>query len=32
MNVTGWGQVDVRVIVWPDPHIEGFIPLSEDER
>lgn len=32
MNFTGWGQVSTRTIAWPDPHIEGFIPLQEDER
>ena len=32
MNFTGWGRVDTRSIAWPDPHVEGFIPLEEDER
>ena len=30
MNFIGWGQVSTRSIAWPDPHIEGFIPLQED--
>ena len=30
MNFIGWGQVSTRTIAWPDPHIEGFIPLPED--
>lgn len=30
MNVLGWAKVDTRAITWPDPHVEGFIPLAED--
>jgi hypothetical protein len=29
MHVIGFGQVDTRTIWWPDPHIAGFIPLSD---
>jgi len=29
MNVIGWGQVSTRSVRWPDPYIEGFIPLQE---
>ena len=29
MNFIGWGQVNTRTIPWPDPHVEGFIPLQE---
>jgi surface antigen len=32
MNVVGWGQVSTRKVGWPDPHIEGFIPLQEDHQ
>jgi hypothetical protein len=31
MHVIGFGQVDVRTIWWPDPHIAGFIPPSEED-
>ena len=31
MHVIGFGQVDTRTIWWPDPHIAGFIPLSEED-
>ncbi len=31
MHVVGFGEVDVRTIWWPDPHIAGFIPLSEED-
>ncbi len=29
MNFIGWGQVNTRTAGWPDPHVEGFIPLQE---
>ncbi|MHB8688117.1 MAG: CHAP domain-containing protein [Candidatus Dormibacteraceae bacterium] len=29
MNFIGWGEVDTRTVWWPDPHVEGFIPLQE---
>ena len=31
MNFIGFGQVDRRTVWWPDPHIAGFIPLSEED-
>jgi len=31
MYVIAWGEVDTRTLRWPDPHIEGFIPLSEED-
>jgi len=30
MNYLGWGRVDTRTVAWPDPQVEGFIPLSGD--
>jgi hypothetical protein len=27
MNVIGWGRVSTRSVRWPDPYVEGFIPL-----
>lgn len=27
MNALGWGQVNTREVVWPDPHAAGFIPV-----
>ena len=32
MNFTGWGQVSTRTVGWPDPHIEGFIPVREEDK
>lgn len=31
MNYLGWGQVNTRTIPWPDPHLEGFIPVREED-
>jgi hypothetical protein len=31
MNFIGFGAVDTRTVWWPDPHIEGFIPLSQED-
>ena len=31
MNFIGWGRVSTRVIAWPDPQIEGFIPLRQED-
>ena len=31
MNFIGWGRVSTRTVTWPDPHLEGFIPLSKEE-
>ncbi len=30
MNAIGWGRVSTREIPWPDPHVQGFIPLAGD--
>ena len=30
MNFIAWGEVNTRTTWWPDPHIQGFIPLSEE--
>ncbi len=27
----GWGRVSTRVIGWPDPDVQGFIPRSDAE-
>ncbi len=27
MNAVGWGRLSVRQIGWPDPSVDGFIPL-----
>jgi hypothetical protein len=27
----GWGRVSTRVIGWPDPDVQGFIPRSDSE-
>ena len=27
MNAPVWGRVSTRVIAWPDPHVQGFIPV-----
>jgi surface antigen len=27
MNAPVWGRVSTRVIAWPDPNVQGFIPL-----
>jgi len=32
MNFIGWGRVSTRTALWPDPNIEGFIPVQEGER
>jgi len=29
LNYLGWGEVNTRNIPWPDPHVEGFIPIRE---
>ena len=31
MYVIAFGEVDTRTIGWPDPHVEGFIPLSKKD-
>ena len=31
MNAIGWGEVSTRTIAWPDPHIEGFIPIRKED-
>ena len=31
MYVIAFGEVDTRTIRWPDPHVEGFIPLSKKD-
>jgi len=31
MNAIGWGEVSVRTIAWPDPAIEGFIPIRQED-
>lgn len=28
MNAPRWGVVSTRRILWPDPHVEGFIPVE----
>jgi surface antigen len=32
MNFIGWGRVSTRVIGWPDPQVEGFIPLRQEDQ
>jgi surface antigen len=32
MNFIGWGQVSTRSIPWPDPRVEGFIPITKEDR
>ena len=27
MNAPAWGRVSTRVIAWPDPQVQGFIPV-----
>jgi surface antigen len=29
MNAPRWGEVSTRVLRWPDPGIQGFIPFRE---
>jgi surface antigen len=29
MNAPRWGEVSTRVVPWPDPGVQGFIPLRE---
>jgi surface antigen len=29
MNAPRWGEVSTRVVPWPDPGVQGFIPLGE---
>lgn len=31
MNAVGWGRVSTRVVPWPDPQVQGFIPISKPE-
>jgi surface antigen len=31
MNFIGWGRVSTRVIPWPDPEIDGFIPVRPED-
>ncbi len=31
MNAPRWGEVTTREIAWPDPHLQGFIPLTSTE-
>lgn len=28
MNAIGWGKVSTRVLAWPDPQAQGFIPAT----
>ena len=28
MNAVGWGRVSTRTVRWPDPLVDGFIPVS----
>ena len=28
MNAPVWGRVSARVIAWPDPQVQGFIPVQ----
>ena len=32
MNAPRWGLVSTRRIVWPDPHVEGFIPVARSQQ
>jgi surface antigen len=32
MNAPVWGQVSTRRLSWPDPQVQGFIPVSAAER
>ena len=32
MNFIGWGRVSTRTVTWPDPRVEGFIPVQKGER
>ena len=32
MNFIGWARVSTRTVAWPDPHVEGFIPVPEGQR
>jgi len=32
MNFIGWARVSTRTVAWPDPHVEGFIPIQEGQR
>ncbi len=32
MNAPLWGRVNTRVVPWPDPQVQGFIPLPPAER
>ena len=32
MHAPRWGEVSTREIPWPDPLVQGFIPLSAAER
>lgn len=31
MNAVGHGRISTRVIAWPDPQVQGFIPVGDDE-
>jgi len=31
MYFISFGEVNTRTIWWPDPHIQGFIPLSKED-
>ena len=31
MYVIAFGEVDTRTLWWPDPHVEGFIPLNRED-
>ena len=30
MNAPRWGEVSTRVVPWPDPQVQGFIPVRAD--
>jgi len=30
MNAPKWGEVSTRVLPWPDPQVQGFIPMESD--
>ena len=32
MNALGWGRVSARTVRWPDPDVEGFIPIRVEEQ
>ena len=30
MNAPRWGEVSTRILPWPDPQVQGFIPVRAD--